>query len=701
MRNFLSKAQCRTKPLRERGHLYFFIIPLSFLAIMLILSQNGLFALRTTELTTTYFSQLLGHHPGEPGSALFIHDNYLYMGFQQELVIFDATSETNPTIVASLFFQEHIYEIVVVNDLAYILTSKGLHILDVTNPETAVKIGSITIDDIDLSSMKIVDQTAYILGYEGNGLYIVDVSNPYAPIQSGFYATSNRRAIISSQDQPLFLLNNAYDTLQAFSLADPFQPQPTISYSTPEDTYIKSAVLANGHLYLLTETLGNCLGGCSAGHYLRILDPDTLVELTSIASPPASQMKITNDYIYFLQQDDGPADTLYVWELTTPLTAQEVGSQPIEGTVLNMVVDAKNVYVSIESFGLQRINIIDPTMPQPAGDYQTYNLKEIALGNDMTTLFALDANDQFRILDLANPEQPKQLYSQSFQQFPYNNRTLALALADELVYLLWFDDSSSRYTLDIIDVTIPTNPIYMSRYPLQEPTSVDDFSRAQLQVIGDKVHLVIQAPLDGGYTIVDVANLAMPQQQDIWASGNLLDDFVILGDRAILSTRNGLQLLNIADPTQFVDLGMQLTDRNFTVGPIEYQNILYFGEWPENESTQLSVFDASKPVDIIAVNQQDIEGVPTGMWVAADQLYIIISSIDDPIQENGGTYLYMLDNPSEPDFAAWLFNVEWSPTTIDPNNAIFAASRYSGLNIVRLLPTVSEQYLPVITHSSQ
>lgn len=79
-------------------------------------------------------------------------------------------------------------KIAVVGDIAYTLQADGLHLLDISQPAAPVLLGTYLTPNY-LTHLTIRDGRAYLAGW--NGLEIVDVSDPSNPWQLGSYTAAN------------------------------------------------------------------------------------------------------------------------------------------------------------------------------------------------------------------------------------------------------------------------------------------------------------------------------------------------------------------------------------------------------------------------------------------------------------------------------------------------------------------------------
>ena len=119
-------------------------------------------------------------------------------------------------------------ETIVENDLAYVRTSYGLKIVDISNPELPFTISSynITHSGSIYSNYTIEKYTNYIyIGGDGfPKLYVIDVSDPINPVKVGQINVNDWSPDIEIFDEHLYVAGY-WGGLQIFDLADPVNPQ--------------------------------------------------------------------------------------------------------------------------------------------------------------------------------------------------------------------------------------------------------------------------------------------------------------------------------------------------------------------------------------------------------------------------------------------------------------------------------------------
>ena len=166
-----------------------------------------------------------------PGYAcgVYVSENYAYVAdLQGGLRIINVSSPLGLTEVAFVPTADDVYGVYVRGDYAYVADyGGGLRIIDVSNPEMPSSRGF-----VDLSYAYAV----YVSGdyaYVADGdLWVINVSNPWAPFKVGFYDVPGNlaQAVYVSGDYAYMATNG---NLTVVNVSDPSAPFEEAFYDTP------------------------------------------------------------------------------------------------------------------------------------------------------------------------------------------------------------------------------------------------------------------------------------------------------------------------------------------------------------------------------------------------------------------------------------------------------------------------------------
>ncbi|HEX8683165.1 MAG TPA: hypothetical protein VF707_12675, partial [Ardenticatenaceae bacterium] len=136
----------------------------------------------TSPLAGATYSQNieLVSHVGGSANEVAVRGNHAYTGFESELAVIDISDPVNPMRVGYLILSYEIIDIKLSGSYAYVvLVVGGLVIVDISDPAAPIQIG--TFPAVDVDEVVVTGQHAYLAGYYGSKLWVVDVSNPAAP----------------------------------------------------------------------------------------------------------------------------------------------------------------------------------------------------------------------------------------------------------------------------------------------------------------------------------------------------------------------------------------------------------------------------------------------------------------------------------------------------------------------------------------
>jgi hypothetical protein len=198
------------------------------------------------------------------------------------LIILNISEPTMPAVVSSYQTSGDMTDVTLEGNYAYVTSSfSGLHILDVTNPETPVEIGHLAL----FGAWSFVKRGDYLyVGGFYDGMYVVNVANPETPFEVAFFPTTyySVRGIALSGQHALLRGGSYWSTVVVVDISEPASPTYAGSLDTPgtvEDMvltghYLYVADGANG-LYILWQTTPAVTNITSAGGNLNSTDDQT------------------------------------------------------------------------------------------------------------------------------------------------------------------------------------------------------------------------------------------------------------------------------------------------------------------------------------------------------------------------------------------------------------------------------------------
>ena len=167
--------------------------------------------------------RLISHNTGGTAEAVLVSGNLAYVANAESLAIIDLSRPNNPETTGSVQLNGlSATNLRVVGGYAYISGNEtGLMIVDVSDPSNPELLS--TVDDIKfIRDVDIKGDTAYLVHKYGS-VYLVDVSDPRSPVSLGFkYLESSSYAIIVNGTYAY--VSNASHGMKVLDISDPASP---------------------------------------------------------------------------------------------------------------------------------------------------------------------------------------------------------------------------------------------------------------------------------------------------------------------------------------------------------------------------------------------------------------------------------------------------------------------------------------------
>jgi len=212
---------------------------------------NGLVIINATNITSPVLNTAL-HFQGdgvltsfvdEQNKVLFIGTYYGYIHIFNLAYLPD--SVTQYSVYSSPL--DHILGIEVYGGLAYIAeNSQGLEIVNVMNPAAPIHVSYYDTPG-NSYDVKVGGSYAYIA--DGSSLYIVNITNPFSPTFAGQVSTEGASYYGVALNYPLFAYTADYELgVETFSLSSPVNPVQAGYYNT---SYLAGNIAyANGYIFV-------------------------------------------------------------------------------------------------------------------------------------------------------------------------------------------------------------------------------------------------------------------------------------------------------------------------------------------------------------------------------------------------------------------------------------------------------------------
>jgi len=311
-----------------------------------------------------------------------IANNYAFI-LADGLYIINIANPANPSQTG--FFSEPGGHVTVADQYAYVTTFNGLRILNVSNPSAPTETGYYE-TQADATDMVVVGNYAYITERIG-GLRVISVSNPTAPSETIFYETVGGVGSGAVAESYAYVINSNGNGLFVIDVTNPAQPEVTGSVKG----FGGGVAVADDYAYVTNR---------SELFIIDVTNPTAPAEV-GIYDSPAWNVAVEENYAYLAERYQG----LRIVDLTSPSKPSEAGfySLPGGGWANDVAVSIDYAYVIDDDGWLHIINVDDPAEPYETG---AYDAQRSICGVTVLREYAYRGVGDLRIINVADPANP-------------------------------------------------------------------------------------------------------------------------------------------------------------------------------------------------------------------------------------------------------------------------------------------------------
>lgn len=250
---------------------------------------------------------------------------------------------------------------------AFVAGNGGLDVVDITDPNTPVAVGSY--GSVAAGDVYVSGDYAYVAA-GSNDLHVVDISNPATPTMVGSVALLGNALKVHVSGNYAYVAtdNNLNNSLVSVDISDPtspFQADAEFVVTYPLDVYV-SGDYAYCPYYV---------GG------LMVIDVSDPTAMTTNAGNLGGQwgvaIQVSGNYAYVVHDVDG----LRVIDVTDPTMPTLAGTLALGSSASNVFVVGDRAYVTSD-YGLEIIDVSDPTMPTFVTNSEMANAKGVYVTGD-------------------------------------------------------------------------------------------------------------------------------------------------------------------------------------------------------------------------------------------------------------------------------------------------------------------------------
>jgi hypothetical protein len=492
------------------------------------------------------------------------------------LEIIDISEPNSPTKIGFYETPGSPIGFVVSNDIVYLPSDTELHIVNVSDPENPVKEGQFMTNGGRAAHAELNESKLYLTVW-GEGFYILDVTNPSAPEQIGFYpdpdisyaAIDGNYVVLgkwSNSGIDIIDVTNSITCPKIGSVNYDIKPVTDIDISgnyafiSGEGPIITLVVLdisnpfspsyagscsaggAGGHSLALSKNFAFQSGWTEGVNIIDISNPKLPVKIGGYDTPASyDDIAISGNYACVANHSDG----LRVFDISIPTSITQVGINNTIGTFYGVAASGNYAYVAAEYCGLRIFDIVTAPVPTEVGSFvtpdcinhpQSCNLsKDVVMNDHYAYINAVDSG--FYIIDVSNPSAPVET---SYYETPGTATKIALSPP----YALVADGDAGLRIIDISNPSLPTEAgFYLTPYPATSVAASDN--KAYVGAGGHIYCIDISIPS----APIAISNYYIP-------TSLVIKDIAISSKMAYIADLTfGLRVLDISEPGSITELG--------------------------------------------------------------------------------------------------------------------------------------------------
>ncbi len=576
-------------------------------------------------------------------SSIAVSGNYAYIAnWSDGFKVIDITDPVAPQQVAQIDFPGQCFDLSLDGDYAYLGNGdEGLRIIDISNPLLPTHASTFTpVEAAIFEYTQVIDTIAY--SATQSGLYILDISDPTAPLQLGYSPAENGAWSVHVVDTIAYLPKWG-DGIRLVNIADPTSPAELGYFQTPDDaTWIE-----------IRDSLAYVAERWSGIQILDISDITTPDSVGMIEMDYADAIHFQGDSMYVAASSWGVKS----FDMSDPLNPILLYENPMGGYSLDAAFSGDYVYASYRSYGIRAFQRLGNDSLAQVGQIELEAPNKLSIRGDR--LFATN-DGNLQIIDISDPTN-----MQILNTWEEGFVTGVTAYRHYLYITGWPD-------LQILDVGDPNN--------IQLLGVLDDLpsSAYEIAINGGFAFL---ANRGGGMHIIDIRDPVNPQHTSSFYDAPYCWSVAVTGKYAFLADRGGNEIhaVDVSNPQIPVGAG---TFSSFN----RLEDVQAFGRYVYalDSWEGVRVLDFGDPT-----NPQEVGYFNTGGFARGFSLENGTMAVAD-----GGGGLYLLDTElNTPNFTV---NSTGDESDMDPGDgicddgsgdctlraAIEEANAYPGYNII-------------------
>jgi hypothetical protein len=260
-----------------------------------------------------------------------------------------------------------------------------------------------------------------------------------------------------------------------------------------------------------------------------------------------TKVAVARDYAYAAVDS-----RLHIIDVSQPAQPRPIGLYNFPSSVEDLVIDRTTLYVAAGSTGLRTMSLANPAAPTQIGTFTgTTQAHDLAVAGNFVYL----ADDDLRVIDVSNPAHPVQVGFLG----RYNQFTTRVTVSGTIAYVIDFrpdPDAFALYTLRVIDISNPSSPIQIGKYPWWPTSGVEGWV-GDMGTRGTYLYLAMSGA-SWNFQPFDVSTPSNPVRitpghnppSRACYSLDLLDPYVFIANDTA-----GVRILDLSNPTAPTEIG--------------------------------------------------------------------------------------------------------------------------------------------------
>ncbi|MCP4342407.1 MAG: hypothetical protein GY799_26900, partial [Desulfobulbaceae bacterium] len=531
-------------------------------------------------------NKIIGSWSGDvasPRAVTVIGDTAYVADGPGGLKVIDVSNPESPVKIGAVDTPGNALDVAVIGDTAYVACGgydewSGLQIINVSSPESPLIIGSVDTWGY-ANSVAVIEDMAYVADSPG-GLKVIDVSNPESPVIIGDAYTPGSAYDIAVIGDTAYVADGP-EGLQVIDVSNPESPVITGVADTPDYAY--GVAVIGDTAYVTDESEG-----------LQVIDvsnPESPVIIGTADTPgSAVAVAVIGDTAYVADWAEG----LQVIDVSNPESPVKVGVTSFPGYAWGVAVFDDTAYMACEYGGLQMIDVSNPERAMRIGTGVTPDDAEgIAVIGDM--VYMANGPGGLLVIDASNPENPMKI---GLVDTP--GVADSVAVVGNTAYV-----ADEEEGLQVIDVSNPENPVIIGS--VDTPGDAEDVT-----VVGNTAYV---ADSGKGLQVIDVSNPENPLIIGTADTPGVALGVAVVGNTAYVADGSeGLQVIDVSSPENPLIIG--------TAGSALSVAVIGDTAYVANGWEGLQVIDVSSPENPLIIGYVDTPGGACSIVVIGDIAYV-------------------------------------------------------------------------------